>query len=350
MPYHVVVLYNAPGLAADHPDRESEEGVLESVESVTAALSARGHRVSHLAVGNDPSDVPNRLQAYRPFDVVFNLFEGLGGTAFGEAAVTGWVEICGWPHTGSPAECLALVRDKARTKWLLAGAGLPTAPFYWIAPDGLIPEAALDAALARDPWIVKPAREDASLGIGPDSVVTNLDALRRQVESVRQRYGDVLVERYIAGREFNVGVVALPEPRALPLAEIVFTSERTTPWQIVTYDGKWKSDSGDCIGTTPRCPADVDPMLKAEIERVALAAFRVTGCRDYARVDLRVDADNQIFVLEINGNPDIGPTAGFARALRVAGFEYGEFINEVTSWAQRGQRSETRGQNSCADL
>jgi D-alanine-D-alanine ligase len=215
---------------------------------------------------------------------------------------------------------------------LLAGAGLPTAPFHYIRPDDPLPEQELAAALADGPWIVKPAREDASLGIDHDSVATDMDALRRRVDLIRGRYGDVLVERFIAGREFNVGIVALPVARALPLAEIIFGAQQS-PWRIVTYEAKWSPNSQEDLATPARCPAEVELSLGSEIQRIALAAFRYTNCQDYARVDLRVDDQGRTFILEVNGNPDISPSAGFARALRVAGFDYDDFICRLTEQA-----------------
>jgi D-alanine-D-alanine ligase len=277
-------------------------------------------------------DLLDCLRRHQPH-VVFNLCEGLGGVGHGEAEIAGLVRLLGYPITGSTPECLALVRDKARTKWLLRGAAVPTADFLLLMPDEPPNNAALDELLAAGPLIVKPACEDASLGIGPDSIVTDMSALSRQLEIIHTRYGPALVERFIVGREFNVAIVALPEPRVLPLAEIQFTAAGPRGWQVVTYDAKWAIGSEADLATQPRCPAEVESSLAAEISRVALRAFRVTGCRQYARVDLRVDESHQIFVLEVNGNPDIGPTAGFARALRAAEMSYELFINQLVEHA-----------------
>ena len=116
---------------------------------------------------------------------MFNLFEGFGGVGRGEAEIAGLLEFIGLPLTGSPAACLALARDKARTKWLLAGSGLPTPAFEGIAADGPLNLDALDRLLANGAVIVKPAAEDASLGIGRQSIVTDRAALVRQIETVR---------------------------------------------------------------------------------------------------------------------------------------------------------------------
>jgi D-alanine-D-alanine ligase len=325
----VLTLYNQPSLSVDDPDAASEAGVLESVAAVTAALSNRGHESRSLAIENQPDLAAVAIAQLQPFDVVVNLFEGFGGVGRGEAEIAGLLELCGHAVTGSPPDCLASVRDKARTKWLLAGAGIPTAEFILIDPQDELDSARFEPLLASGQLIVKPANEDASLGISLDSIVDDYARLVEQITKVRERYGPVLVERFVAGREFNVGVLALPNPETLPLAEIEFGSMFPPDKQIVTYEAKWAADSDQCLQTPVGCPAEVSPQLAAEIRRVSLAAFRITGCRDYARIDLRVDSAGQAYVLEVNGNPDISPTAGFARALRVAGIEYDTFIDRL---------------------
>ncbi len=292
-----------------------------------------------LAVGASVVELLEELPRLTPPDVVFNLFEGLGGVGNGEAEVTGIVELLGLPVTGSPAQCLSLVRDKARTKWLLAGAGLPTPEFVLVDERGPLDVGRLDALLARGPVIVKPAHEDASLGIGRDSIVTEFSALAMQIERVRSRYGPVLVERFIVGREFNAALVAFDEPELLPLAEIEFCGSGDRGWQIVTYEAKWDAGGPEDRATPPRCPAEVDRGTEDRIGGIARSAFRLTGCRDYARVDLRMDGQGQVYVLEINGNPDIGPSAGLARALRAGGWSYADFIERIVQTALSRSKS-----------
>jgi D-alanine-D-alanine ligase len=169
--------------------------------------------------------------------------------------------------------------------------------------------------------------------------VTERQALFEQVEIVRSRYGEVLVERFVIGREFNVAVLELDEPQVLPLAEIEFRGAGRAGWQIVTYDAKWAAGSRADLETPVSCPAQVDESAATHIRELALAAFRITGCRDYARVDMRMDGGGRVFVLEVNGNPDIGPSAGYARALAAAGYEYDDFIERLTCRAQQRGRS-----------
>jgi D-alanine-D-alanine ligase len=323
----VLVAYNEPTLSPNDPDSASEAGVLESVEAVTAALSARGHHVRQLGITSSGQllDVLPNLSA----DVVFNLFEGFGGVGRGESEVAGLLEMLDYPLTGSPSPALALVRDKPRAKWLLRGAGVSTPPFEVAWEETSIDWQPLAALLAGGAVIVKPAHEDGSLGIGRQSIVSDLAALKRQVESVRERYGRVLVERFVVGREFNAAVIALPQTRLLPLSEIEFCGAGERGWQIVTYESKWEPGGVDDRASPARCPVQLEPALEARLREAALSAFRLAGCRQYARIDMRMDRDGAVYILEINANPDIDPKAGFARQLKADGISYDHFIDQM---------------------
>jgi len=325
----ILLVYNKPVLGSDHADAASEQGVVEAMNAVSWALHARGHRVRTIEADGSATTLSREFSAQPRPDVVFNLCEGLGGVGFGESQVAGIAELCGLSITGSDSQCLALVRDKARTKWLLKGAGLPTADFVLIARDEPPDGRAVASLLARGPVIVKPASEDASLGLSTSSVADSEAQALEQVARVRDRYGDVLVEQFIAGREFNIAIAALPDIRVLPLAEIEFDASLPEAERLVTYDAKWDAGSAADLATAPRCPAQVDAKLAEELRAIALEAFRVTGCRDYARIDVRVGADRRPQILEVNGNPDISPQAGLARALKAAGIAYEDFIEQV---------------------
>lgn len=341
----VVVLYNQPLLPPSNPDWASEAGVLETVEAATAALAARGHRARAVGVSSSAAEIVDALTGSSTADVVLNLCEGLGGTGAGEATVAGLIELCGLPLTGSPADCLSLVRDKARTKWLLQGAGLPTAPFVHLPAGHRPPRQTLEAMLIEGPCLVKPAKEDASLGISQESVATDFEQVQRQIAAA-SRYGDVLVERYIPGREFNVGIVALDRPKVLPIGEIDFGSPAENRWRLVTYDAKWTPGSADYISTPVTCPAPIEPELADQLQAAALAAFRVTGCRQYARVDFRVDSSGAVYILEVNANPDLAPSAGFARCLAVAGLNYDGFVERLVQSAA----AHRIGRQICTDI
>jgi D-alanine-D-alanine ligase len=338
----VLVLYNEPTLSASHPDAESEHDVLFTADAVCRELQSAGLSPDRLGVGDDPSALIAGLKAARP-DVVFNLHEGTAGWGRSEAYLCGILELLRLPYTGSGVEALALCRSKPLTKQLLAGSGLPTAPFF-VVRDEPVPACPL-------PWpvIVKPAEEDASVGIDQKSVATNQNQLCDRVEYLRARYGPtVLVEQFIRGREFNVPLVLRHGNLvALPFTEILFVPPADSPdlWPIVTYDAKWYPGTRDFVATPAVNPAqNVDPALHAEVERLCHAAFHLAGCRDYGRVDLRVDESGRPLILEVNPNPCISPLAGLAAGLESAAIPYGEFLLELVRAAlARGSKPDLAG-------
>jgi D-alanine-D-alanine ligase len=327
------VIFNSPTAAANSAEYVSESGVLESVSAFAAALRETGHDVQEMAVGSSASALAQALAASH-FDVVVNFCESFAGQSASEPHVAALFELLQIPYTGSGPEGLALTHDKPLTKRLLIGGSVSTPEFVEFLSEVPLPESQLRSLLSAGALIVKPAAEDASLGVDASSVCSDWESLIRQIDFVRRRYGAVLVERFIAGREFNVGIIELPELQVLPLAEIEFQSPGEPSQRIVTYDGKWSPDSVECVATPVRCPAVVDSELADRIRSAATAAYRLTGCRDYARIDLRVDSAGNVFVLEVNANPDAGPTAGLARMLTVAGISYSNFAERIVEQAQ----------------
>jgi D-alanine-D-alanine ligase len=326
----VVLLYNEPVLPPSHPDYESDADILETVEIIDRILCDVGHEVKRLGVGNDLQRLIDGLIELQP-DTVFNLFEGLADRPSTESVVAGIME---WFHvsfTGSPSETLALARDKERTKLLLRGAGLPTAPFF-VVEHLPVPKCQL-----KWPVIVKPALQDASVGIDQASVVTNQVQLASRVEHVLARYGPVLVEQFIAGREFQVSLIeGAPDergrcvPLALPTAEIVFKDPSL--WPIYSYDAKWAQSSSEYNSTPLTVPVIIPPDWLERINDVARKAYRLLNCRDYARVDLRVDAQGEPYILEINPNPFINSIA-LIDGLAVVGQSHPQFIADLVTAA-----------------
>jgi D-alanine-D-alanine ligase len=331
---HVAVLYNAPMLPPEHPDAVSEADVVAVAHAVAAALNASGFDARLTPAAPPITHLVQALANERP-DLVFNLIEGFGGRSGGEGHVTALIELLDVPYTGCPPEAQVLCHCKASTKALLLGYGLPTAPFLVLEPRDPI---------APPPWtgpsIVKPEAEDASLGIDQGSVVSTLEALEARVAKVRQAYGPrVLVEAYLPGAELNGGLLASPEPQALPVAEIAFEMPAGA-WPIVTYNSKWHAGSAEDLAAPARCPAQIDVALAEHVSRLAVSAFRATGCRDAARVDFRLDALGAPMILEVNPNPDLGPSAGWARALRASGGDYEATLVALARQAlERGTRT-----------
>jgi D-alanine-D-alanine ligase len=329
----VVILYNEPVLPEGHPDAESEHEILDTVEVVEKVLGPAGYDVRRLGV-REPAALVNNLRELKP-DCVFNLFEGLADLYETEAYAAGVLEWLGIPFTGSPYHTLTLARNKALTKLLLQGAGLPTADFMVVE--------ALPAPRCRIDWpvIVKPGAQDASVGLDQGSVVSDQRRLNERVAFLLKNYGPpVLIEQYIPGREFNLGVIENPDLTVLPVAEIVFIDKDPAYWPILTYDGKWKPGTREYESSPPKYPAAVTPKLREKLQTLAKQAFRLLGCRDYARVDFRVKPTGRPYILEVNPNPDFSPTAGLTGGLISAGITHAEFTLTLVKRAlARGPRS-----------
>jgi D-alanine-D-alanine ligase len=339
---HILLVYNQPVLAADHPETDSETEILYTVEHVENSLAEAGYKVSKLAIGRDPSPLLPGLEKLKP-DAVFNLFEGLPDLPDSEACLAGMLDWVNVPYTGSGPLTLRVARDKPYAKLALLGAGLPTPAFVCVrAPDDpALREKTLrmGAEPMRWPVIAKPADQDASVGIDQGSVVTSMKALRQRVEELHARFGcNVLVEEYIDGRELTVGVIEVPRRMALPPSEFVFERSEGI-WPIVTYAAKWTVDSADFLRTPYAEVADVPTDWAERLKVLAQHAFDVMGLRDYGRVDFRVTASGELFILEVNPNPDLSPMAGLAGVLAAEGLEYAHFVCSLADRAcSRGGR------------
>jgi D-alanine-D-alanine ligase len=323
---HVLILYNAPTLPPNHPDAHAEYDILKTAHEVEAALLSARFHVSMLALGRNPQLLLTTLAQDRP-DVVFNLFEGNPDEGDTEAYVAGLLQWLKVPFTGSPLQALPLARDKIRTKHLLRGAGLPTADFL------IVPHLPVPACQLTWPVIVKPALQDASIGIDHDSVVSDQRHLEERVQYLFKSYGPpVLVEEYIAGRELNVALWETDGELRCSVGEVLFRTRGPGFWPIVTYASKWHPGSDDDVLTPPEYPSNLSPELHDRIGGLARAAFRLVGCRDYARVDFRVRGDEP-FILEVNPNPAINDEDGFANCLQAAGVGHAEFLVQLVRTA-----------------
>ncbi len=334
-PLHVGIVFNAyEPRPTNTGEKLSEESVAEMAHQVRGALSGLGYAVTLIPLQRSLYHFLNKVKEV-DFDVLVNLCEGYFGRPQWESNIAGIFEILGISFTGSNSKTLALCQDKFRAKAVMKTYGLPTAPARLVTT----PEAPLDMKL---PVIVKPNDEDASLGIYPESVAREEEAYKAQVSRVFQNYGrQAIVESFIDGREFNVAVMENSEVRPLPVSEIDFTALPKGHPRILSYDAKWFEDHPLYQKTPPVCPAPIDDELRARLQALAADAFRVMGCRDYARVDMRMDNRGRVFILEVNPNPDISTNAGYARALEAAGIGYADFWKTmIDNTLQRKDRSD----------
>jgi D-alanine-D-alanine ligase len=320
----ILVVYNeSPSLIkGELQDLLAEQEVIACAQVVAEALAGR-FEVQCVPIH---SDVEIALAPYSPTEwVVFNLGEGIQGRLFEEARIAWALEAMGYRLTGSRGDALARSIHKVHAKQLFTQAGIPT-PRWRLYRNVSEVEDGLGF-----PLIVKPVAEDASFGIGPEAVVHGLDALRERVGHTIACYRQAaLVEEFIVGREFNVSLWG-DAPDLLPLAEIDFHDFSDPFGQIVSFAAKWDTTSFAYHHTPVLCPASVEARLAGRIQAAALAAWRVIGCQGYARVDMRVDAGDQPYVIEVNCNPDLSPDAGFFQAVRRTGCSYEEMVCRIVA-------------------
>jgi len=297
----------------------SEMGGEVLAHAVLREITGLGFPAFLLPVGIDLLRFLNWLWDIR-VDLIVNLCESFRGVPQLEANVAGLFELLGIPFTGNSSKTLTFCQDKHRAKSVMAAWGLET-------PRGRLVDSPEGNIELDFPVIAKPNCEDASLGIGPDAVCWNPESLKRRIRHLLDTYHHpVLVEVFIPGREFNVAVLDRDGPEALPVSEILFKGRAAEDVNICSYEAKWLEDHELYRATPPLCPALVPDGLREQMQRMAVAAFQALECRDYARVDFRMNPDGRLFILEVNPNPDISSGAGFSRALKAAGIPYREFL------------------------
>lgn len=318
-----------PRVSADADPSTSD--VLDQVELVTGALAALGERFETVAV--DGGRVWEAL-AGRPGVVVFNLLEAPPGSPQLQTAATAALELLGLPFTGAAAGPMWLSTDKLATRALLASAGLPVAAGGRFEPDR---PALLD--VVPPPWILKPAYEDASLGLEGDPVCATVGQAVARGRALTASFPGqpIVLEHFLPGREFNV---ALLEDAAgvevLPVAEIAFVDFPPGTPALVGYEAKWQTGSFEYEHTVRRFPSlEVEAALLDELAGLARSAWRACGLAGYARVDLRLDESGRPQLLEVNANPCLSADAGFMAAAGRAGLDAAAVVARIVAAARR---------------
>lgn len=324
----VVVLSKEPAEGAGL----AEASLLQQAADVTSALTSRGYEVQSRRVGRpNLFEVVAAIAQDKDSAVVFNLCGAIDGATRHEPLVAGLLDLYGVRFTGNCSAVLGSCLDKRITKALLFAAGIPTpgARVFRTTPKA---EAVRDMAF---PLVVKPLREDGSVGVTADSYVRTPDELCQRVEEAIRRYQQpVLGEVYLSGREFSVSITGAGQSaQALPASEIVFDGYGEDEPRLVTHDAKWKETGCDDRQARLRSPAEVGEHLKVSLTTAALAAYRALECRDYARIDLRLNHRGTPHVLEVNPNPDLSRKAEFARTVEASGDEYEDFVERLVQWA-----------------
>jgi D-alanine-D-alanine ligase len=319
----VALLYNLFERLQKGEEKDSlaEDAIVEDIGAAEEAVRSLGHQCFVMAIRDEILTVIHWLKEIRP-DVVFNLCESVYGNTCWEMNIPSLLDLFRIPYTGSSPLTLGLCQDKGKVKDILLSQGILT-PRYKIFDRGA-------DHLKGDvfPIIVKPLHEDGSLGISGESVVFDDEALRRQIQYVIEMYRQpALVEEFIDGRELNVGLLETNgKVEALPISEIDYSEFPEGVPRICGYEAKWVTESSEYQKSKPICPAPLEEVIKKRVEQIAVKVFKLFGCRDYARVDIRLDRNGKIYVLEVNPNPDISPGSGMSRAIKAQGMTNTEFI------------------------
>jgi D-alanine-D-alanine ligase len=328
----IVVIYNRDfeGAEAD-PENKAREDVKDVADDILRILNGGGFETSGLGVTNDVCAAMVALNEIKP-EAVFNLCESIHGDNRFESLMPLLLDLASIPYTGSCSFSLSLALRKEKVKDVLRGRNIP------VARGGLVNSVAESRALGLSyPLIVKPAREDASVGISSASVVSAEDALCSRVAHVLETYRQpVLVEEYIEGREIYVSLLERSgdEPQVFPFFEIDFSDMPDDRPKIVSFEGKWVEDSVEYKGTKPVRCTGLSEEVRSLIAQTALSAFRAIGLRDYARVDIRLSRDGIPYVIDVNPNCDLSDLAGgFSRAAKAGGLSYRDLVLRIVNLA-----------------
>lgn len=319
----IVVMHSADAL---------EPPVDPVLAQLREAIVGCGHVVQLLPVANAVAPLVSTLSAAPP-DLVFNLAESFGGKSALESNVAALLNLLGLRYTGSSPAGLLLAGDKSLSKQVLSFHGIRT------PESATVFRGAVDwADNIAFPVIVKPPQEDASLGISASSVVHDLRDLFTRIDELQEEFQQpVLVEQFVEGREFYVGVLGNVRAKGLPIIECDFSGLPADVPRIASWAAKWGDDGAgggiEYAGTRSVFPNDVGPELVEQMQKVAVDAFHALRLRDYARIDLRVTEHGEIFVIEVNPNCYLERESEFARAAAADGLTYDALIARILELA-----------------
>ena len=306
-----------------------EDPVLGQLEE---ALHAHGDETFRAVVTDDIDPLIVQLRREAP-DLVFNMAEAFAGKSALESNVAALLNLLGLRYTGSSPSGLMVAGDKALTKKILSFHEIKTPQFATVF------RGALDSVgNLTFPVIVKPPQEDASLGITSKSVVHDIKELFEAMHGLQKEFkSPVLVEQYVEGREFYVGVLGNASATALPVIELDFSKFPADKPRIASYAAKWGEEGdgtgAEFAGTESIFPTNVEPELLERMQHVAVEAFDALRLRDYGRIDLRVTPEGEIFVIEVNPNCYLEKSGEFARAAEKSGLAYPALIERITELA-----------------
>ena len=337
---HVLLVYNTDYCEELKASSGADESaVQQAATAVLAGARQAGYDSQLVGIhGHDVGELIAQLQKSPP-DLVFNICESLNGEARNEQVLPALLDLFEIPYTGPTTLTIGVCLHKDICKHILVGHGIPTPEYVVFEDEASFDDPALQRRLQalQYPFFVKLTREDASIGIGPDNVVHDPEELVQRARQLFAKYNQpVIAERYIDGREVNVTLLGNdPNIEALPLHEIDFAKMPEGRPHIISYDAKWDEDHVEYAGTKPVPMSNLTATLDERIRSTAIAAFRALGLRDFGRVDIRLDDNEQPWVIDVNPNCDLSPDAGVARAASAAGLDYPALVQRICELAWR---------------
>ena len=327
-PVSIFPVYNGKPISNEPKGTDlSEKSFLRELNIIKNSLVEFYTEVKTLAIDRDVQKSINNINEFNP-DVIYNFVESVEGIASYEWCMAGLFELLGFEYTGCNPSSLGNCLNKARAKNILNSRGIKTPHHLTLKPNARFTKKDITI---NYPAIIKLLSEDASIGISEFSVVNNYTELRKQFKFLTNTYKqEVIIEEYIEGRELNVAILG---NKVLPVSEINFEGLPYSLPSIVTYDGKWIEESIYYKYTKPVCPVELNEKTHNKIIKAAIDAFEALNCRDYARIDIRLDKKNVPYVIEVNPNPDISTDSGFARAAAAEGVTHEELLNTIANFA-----------------
>src|SRR6202790_2169139 len=294
--------------------------------NLLTALSALGYTAEHLAIFDDLDLLRQKLGSFAP-DVIFNLADQFKNNRGFDQNIVSFLEMQGVPFTGCGATGLVLCKHKGISKKILGYHHIHVPNFV------VIPRGQRIARLKRPkfPILVKPVKEEASYGISQASFVESDEQFRERVAFIHEKYdSDVIAEEYIEGRELYVSLMGNVRLSVLPIRELVFREVPPNEPKIATYKAKWDEEYRKRWGLKNRFANGFDPALVAHIEQTCKRIYRLLTIDGYARIDLRLTADNKLYFIEANPNPHLASDEDFAQSAEKAGLKYPQLIDVIT--------------------
>jgi len=297
--------------------------------NVLSALAELHHEAEHLAIFDNLDLLNQKLQRFEP-DVIFNLADQFKNNRAFDQNIVSFLEMHGFPFTGCGSTGLTLCKNKGISKKILSYHRIRV-PDFTIIPRG---RRGVRPSRLRFPILVKPLKEEASYGISQASFVETDDQFKERVQFIHEKYdNDVIAEEYIEGRELYVSVLGNNRLNAFPIRELVFKEVPPDEPKIATFKAKWDEEYRKRWGLQNRFAQNIEPALERRIIQTCKRIYRLLTIDGYARLDLRLTSDNQIYFIEANPNPVLAADEDFAQSALKAGLAYPQLIDRVVRLA-----------------